>query len=101
MRNLKFFPVDVGRGKMKFFLYSAIILSLLPLKAIAQDAATEHTQILNNIELITENLRQLQSLENQIEMIKNQVEGLKSIATYRNDFSETDSLRNQLTDITN
>ena len=67
----------------------------------AQDVATEHTQILNNIELITENLRQLQSLENQIAMIKNQVEGLKSVATYQNDFSDTDALRNTLTNLIN
>ena len=55
--------------------------------SMAQDIATEHTQILNNIELITENLRQLQSLYNQIEMIKNQVEELKSVATYQNNFT--------------
>lgn len=61
-----------------------LILSLLLIISSsiwAQDIATEHTQILNNIELITENLRQLQGIENQIEMIKNQVEGLKSVAT--------------------
>lgn len=67
---------------------------------MAQDIATEHTQLLNNIELITENLRQLQSLENQIEMIKNQVEELKSIATYQNSFNDVDALKYQLTNIT-
>ena len=69
--------------------------------AYALDIATEHTQLLNNIELITENLRQLQSLYNQIEMIKNQVEELKSVATYQNNFSDVDVLRNNLTSITN
>lgn len=67
----------------------------------AQDLATEHTQLLNNIELITDNLRQLQSLENQIEMIKNQVEELKSVANYQNNFNGIDELRNNLTTITN
>ena len=74
---------------------------LLPTAVMAQDVATEHTQLLNNIELITENLRQLQSLENQIEMIKNQVQELNSVATYQNNFSDVDGLRNQLTNITN
>lgn len=68
---------------------------------VAQDIATEHTQILNNIELITENIRQLQSLYNQIEMIKNQVAELKSVATYQNEFSEIDSLREILADLIN
>ena len=63
---------------------------------MAQDIATEHTQILNNIELITENLRQLQSLENQIEMIKNQVEELKSVANYQNNFTDVDALRESI-----
>ncbi len=67
----------------------------------AQDVATEHTQLLNNIELITENLRQLQSLENQIAMIKNQVEELKSVANYQNNFTDVDALRSNLTNITN
>lgn len=90
---------------MKLFLRSsaisiAISIMLIP-KSQAVDIATEHTQILNNIELVTENLRQLQSLYNQIEMIKNQVEELKSVATYQNNFSDIDLLRNNLTTITN
>jgi P-type conjugative transfer protein TrbJ len=85
---------------MKLIL-SIVILMIFPVIARAQDIATEHTQILNNIELISENLRQLQSVENEIEMIKNQVEGLKSIATYQNGFSDTDSLRNTITRLIN
>src|SRR5262249_4414066 len=76
------------------------VFMIFPELVMAQDVATEHTQILNNIELITENLRQLQSLYNQIEMIKNQVEGLKSVATYRNNFGGIDALRNNLSGIT-
>ena len=73
---------------------------MLPSALRAQDIATEHTQLLNNIELISSDLRQLQSLENQIEMIKNQVEELKSVANYQNNFNDVDALRNQLTNIT-
>ncbi len=86
---------------MRFLLCILLIITIFSTIATAQDLATEHTQILNNIELITENLRQLQSLYNQIEMIKNQVEGLKSVATYQNNFSETDSLRDTLTNLIN
>jgi P-type conjugative transfer protein TrbJ len=86
---------------MKLVFWITVILLIFPTCVKAQDLATEHTQLLNNIELITENLRQLQSLENQIEMIKNQVEGLKSIATYQNEFSGMDSLRGTLTNLIN
>lgn len=86
---------------MRIFLWISAVLIIFPTAVGAQDLATEHTQVLNNIELITENLRQLQSLENQIEMIKNQVEELKSVATYQNNFSDVDALRNNLTNITN
>ncbi len=78
-----------------------LLFIIFPTAVMAQDVATEHTQILNNIELITENLRQLQSLENQIAMIKNQVEELKSVANYKNNFSDVDDLRSNLTNITN
>jgi P-type conjugative transfer protein TrbJ len=86
---------------MRILLWILLILVILSPAAVAQDIATEHTQILNNIELITENLRQLQSLYNQMEMIKNQVEELKSVANYQDNFNDVDGLRNQLTDITN
>lgn len=86
---------------MKLILWTIMILSITSSSVRAQDLATEHTQLLNNVELITENLRQLQSLENQVEMIKNQVEGLKSVATYQNEFSATDSLRDTLTNLIN
>ncbi len=85
---------------MKLILSLTLIFTFLFSSAMAQDIATEHTQILNNVELITENLRQLQSLENQIEMIKNQVEELKSVANYQNNFTDVDAMRNQLTSIT-
>jgi P-type conjugative transfer protein TrbJ len=87
-------------SKMGLILWTVMILIIFSSVVKAQDIATEHTQLLNNIELITENLRQLQSLENQIEMIKNQVEELKSVATYQNNFSDIDALRNNLTNIT-
>ena len=86
---------------MRLLLCIPMIFLIASPDLMAQDIATEHTQILNNIELITENIRQLQSLYNQIEMIKNQVEELKSVATYQNDFSDTDSLRVTLTNLIN
>ncbi len=85
---------------MKLFL-SLLLVFNFPWVSHAQDVATEHTQLLNNIELITENLRQLQSLENQILMIKNQVQELKSVANYQNNFNDVDALRNNLTNLTN
>jgi P-type conjugative transfer protein TrbJ len=78
-----------------------LVFMVVPFFVRAQDVATEHTQILNNIELITENLRQLQSLYNQVEMIKNQVEELKSVATYQNGFGDAAALRDALTHIIN
>lgn len=86
---------------MRLILWTLAILVIFSSTAMAYDVATESTQILNNIELISENIHQLQSLYNQIEMIKNQVEGLKSVATYQNNLTDIDALRNQLTDITN
>ena len=86
---------------MKIILWVLISSVIFSSRASAQDVATEHTQLLNNIELITENLRQLQSLYNEAEMIKNQVEELNSVATYQNNLSGIDTLRNELTDITN
>ncbi len=77
-----------------------VLMGSFPLHVRAQDVATEHTQILNNIELIMENIRQLQGLYQQIEMIKNQVQGLKSISTYHDQFNDIDALRSQLSGIT-
>ncbi len=85
---------------MRLLISLIITMIFIPI-AMAQDVATEHTQLLNNIELVTADLRQLQSLENQIAMIKNQVEGLKSVASYQNNFSDIDALRNNLANITN
>lgn len=78
-----------------------LFIGIIPSLAMAQDFATEHTQLLNNIELITENLRQLQSLYNEMQMINNQVQELKSVANYQNNFNDIDTLRGNLTDITN
>ena len=86
---------------MRKLLLISVVLIIPISPALSQDIATEHTQLLNNVELITENLRQLQSLENQIAMIKNQVQELNSVATYQNNFNDVDALRNQLTAITN
>ena len=85
---------------MRFFICILLILAIFPSSSKAYNLATESTQILNNIELIIENIRQLQSLYNQVEMIKNQVEGLKSVANYQNNFNEVNALRNNLTNIT-
>jgi len=84
---------------MKIILGISFIFVIFLSSARAQDVATEHTQLLNNIELISENLRQLQSLENQIAMIKNQVIELSSVATYQNNFTDIDGIRNELTNI--
>src|ERR1700722_10463522 len=84
---------------MGILLSILLVFAIFPAAAMSQDVATEHTQLLNNIELITENLRQLQSLENQIAMIKNQVEELKSVANYQNNFSDIDALRSNLANI--
>ncbi len=81
-------------------LVCLVIVVLMPMTIKAQDVATEHTQLLNNIELITENIRQLQSLYNQIEMIRNQVEELKSVANYQNNFNDVDNLRDNLSNVT-
>ncbi|MDE2028706.1 MAG: hypothetical protein KGK03_03010 [Candidatus Omnitrophica bacterium] len=84
--------------------YKGVLLAMLivfPSITEAMDIATEHTQLMNYVELITENLRQMQSLENQIVMIKNQVDGLKSVANYQNHFSAINALRNNLVGITN
>lgn len=85
---------------MKIILWIWMLI-IFPGALWSQDVATEHTQILNNIELITENIRQLQSVYNEIEMIKNQVEELKSVATYQNGFSDTDSLRITISNLIN
>jgi len=82
-------------------LWITVIFISFTSAARSQDVATEHTQLLNNVELIEENLRQLQSLENEVEMIKNQVQGLNAVATYQNNFNDVDTLRNNLTEITN
>ena len=86
---------------MKFILWTLLLSVVFASAAWAYDLATESTQIMNNIELVSENLRMLQSLANEIQMIKNQIEQLKSIATYKDNLGEADALRNQLTDITN
>lgn len=86
---------------MKFILWTLLVSIIFAPASWAYDFATESTQIMNNIELVGENLRMLQSLQNEIEMIKNQIEQLKSIATYKDNLGEADTLRNQLTDITN
>jgi len=84
---------------MRLLLNTLVIFIIITSISPAQDIATEHTQLLNNIELISENLRQLQSLENQITMIKNQVIELSSVATYENNFTDIDGIRNELTNI--
>jgi len=71
-------------------------------RSMAQDYATEHTQILNNVELIVNAERQLQSLLNQAQMIENQIEQLKSIATEPvTVLVQLDGMRAQLFDLIN
>lgn len=85
---------------MRLFLFTLFFSVILSASVQSFDFATEHTQILNNLELITENMRQLQGLYNQLTMIKNQVEELKAVANYKNSLGAIDALRNELTDIT-
>ena len=85
---------------MRLLLFIFLIFVIFSPPARAYDYATESTQILNNIELLTENIHQLQSLYNEVEMIKNQVEGLKSVANYQNNFTDVDAIRNHLESIT-
>ncbi len=92
---------SLKKSNMRILIGITLGLVFSSSAARAQDVATEHTQLLNNIELITENLRQLQSLENQISMINNQVEELKSVANYQNSLGDSDDLRNELTQMTN
>jgi len=87
---------------MRRLIFGTVLMVVLVSPAArAYDLATESTQVLNNVALLIENIRQLQSVFNEMEMIKNQVEGLKSVATYQNNLGGIDALRNQLTDVTN
>ncbi len=81
---------------MKTILIILIPLFIFVSHGMAQDIATEHTQILNNVELVVNAERQLQSLLNQAQMIENQIEELKSVATYPNAWGNVDLQRSQL-----
>lgn len=72
---------------MRKFGIVMIIIVVLATEAIAQNIATETTQVLNNIQLILTAARQLESLYNEQTMIQNQIVQLQSVATYQNQFS--------------
>jgi P-type conjugative transfer protein TrbJ len=65
------------------------------------DFATETTQIMNNIELVINAERQLESLLNQAQMIENQILQLKSVATYQNVWVDIDANRSTLFNLVN
>ncbi len=67
----------------------------------AQDVATEHTQILNNIQLLQNYYNQVKSLYNEAVMIKNQIESLKSVATFKGDWGGITGALDKVNDIIN
>jgi type IV secretion system protein TrbJ len=87
---------------MKVVLIILVPFMVFVSHSMAQDVATEHTQILNNVELIINGERQLQSLLNEAQMIENQIEQLKSIATEPVTIMvQLDGMRAQLFDLVN
>ncbi|MDE2026998.1 MAG: hypothetical protein KGJ11_00475 [Candidatus Omnitrophica bacterium] len=85
---------------MKILLMTLLLLFDLNV-VYGYDFATEHTQILNNIELVVNAERQLQSLLNQAQMIENQILQLKSVATYQNVWVDVDANRSTLFNLVN
>ena len=86
----------------KLFFMAIMILIMGTPNTQAIDFATEHTQILNNVELVINAERQLQSLLNEAQMIENQIEQLKSIATEPVTIMvQLDGMRAQLFDLVN
>lgn len=87
---------------MRSFLIAIIVLVVGTSVVKGYDFATETTQIMNNIELVVNAERQLQSLLNQAQMIENQIEELKSVATYPvTVMVQIDGLRSQLFSLVN
>jgi len=87
-------------AKLFFMVIMILIIGTPNTQAI--DFATEHTQILNNVELVINAERQLQSLLNEAQMIENQIEQLKSIATEPVTIMvQLDGMRAQLFDLVN
>ncbi len=76
---------------MRKFLILMMVLVFLSSEVIAQNLATETTQVLNNIQLILSAVRQLESLYNEQTMIQNQIVQLQSVATYQNQWSAVNS----------
>ena len=85
---------------MKILLMTLLLLFDLNV-VYGFDYATEHTQILNNIELVINAERQLQSLLNEAQMIENQILQLKSVATYQNVWVDIDANRSTLFNLVN
>lgn len=78
-------------------IFTILIVLLFSISwATAQDLATEHTQLLNNVELIVNGERQLKSLLNEAQMIENQIAELKSVATLQDTWVNIDQQRSEL-----
>ena len=86
---------------MKLILLMFLSLFLFIPPANAQDLATEHTQIANSIQLITENIRILESLYNETQMINNQIQQLKSVATYQGGFTDVNATNSNIFSLIN
>jgi P-type conjugative transfer protein TrbJ len=86
--------------RMSYILIFLFLFGFTP-KAMAVDVATEHTQIMNNIQLLISAAHQVESLYNEAQMIQHQIEQLKSIATYRDSWSNADDIRSQLYTLVN
>ena len=77
-------------------LISGMFLFFFTTPARAVWWATEWTQVLNNLELALQNINTVKGLYNDAIMIKNQVESLKSIASYKGDWQNIDSILAQI-----
>jgi P-type conjugative transfer protein TrbJ len=86
---------------VKNILLSILIILIFIPQSEAIDVATEHTQIMNNIELLIQNYHELETLYNQTMMIKYQIEQLKSIASYKDSWGDVDSIKRSVFDLVN
>ncbi len=86
---------------MRKILILIMVLVLLSSEVIAQNLATETTQVMNNIQLIISAVRQLESLYNEQAMIQNQIIQLQSVATYQNQWSGVNSNTSSITGLIN
>src|ERR1039457_7059595 len=89
-----------GSGMRKIGVLLLIIV-VITTEAIAQNIATETTQVLNNIQLILTAARELESLNNQQTQIQNQIVGLQAVANYQNQFSAVNANSGQISILIN